>query len=60
MSDLHAHFQKMQRMATAYLEPGPYIDRVGREWRGMDDIHGFVADMIWMPDGPEQREAQRG
>lgn len=56
---LQAHFAKMQRMASAYLEPGPYIDREGREWRDLDDIHGFVADMIWMLDGPEQRKAQK-
>ena len=58
MDRLTSHFSRMQEMASRYLEPGPYIDRNGVEWEGLDDIHGFVADMIWMLDGPEQRAAQ--
>ena len=60
MSKLNDHFEAMQEMCCRYLEPnGYYIDREGTIWRG-DDVEpsAFISDMIYMLDGPEQREAQ--
>ncbi len=63
---LAAHFENMQDMARRYIEPlTAYVDRDGKR---SDDIEGekqsvrsdlFAGDMIYMLDGPEQREAQR-
>jgi hypothetical protein len=65
MSKLLHHFKTMQDMASRYLKPGPYTDREGRiaEERpegGTSDAQAylFIADMIYMLDGPEQREAE--
>lgn len=56
---LHDHCAKMQRMASAYLEPGPYRGLSGEVASlapARDKL--FIADMIYLLDGPEQREAQ--
>jgi hypothetical protein len=58
---LNAHFEKMQDMCRRYLEPnGFYVSIDGEKWEGppadLDAL--FIADMIYMLDGPEQREAQ--
>lgn len=61
MNNLRAHFKQMQQMATRYLEPnGLYIDREGRQRDSdqEDEDRGFIEDMIWMLDGPEQRAAE--
>lgn len=52
-----AHFAKMQDMARRYLEPGAYVDREGARYAGCDVEGAFIADMIHMLDGPEQRAA---
>ncbi|AYJ87628.1 hypothetical protein D3Y57_19015 [Sphingomonas paeninsulae] len=54
-----AHFAKMQDMARRYLEPAPYVDRVGHVCRNGSDaeLHAFLGDVIYMLDGPEQRVA---
>lgn len=65
MSKLHDHFEAMQAMVVRYLIPEPYTsqapgctpashdkgDTVAR-----DNL--FIADMIYMLDGPEQRAAE--
>jgi hypothetical protein len=61
MSKLNAHFEKMQGMATQYLMPATYVALYGM--MATHDDHGlrdklFIADMIYMLDGPEQRDAQ--
>lgn len=64
MSKLLEHFKRMQAMALAYILPAaPYVDRDGKrsddhggEKRGVRD-NLFANDMIYMLDGPEQREA---
>jgi hypothetical protein len=58
------HFKAMQTMCAAYIEPTPtYTSRDGRvspvgslEQQGRDRL--FIDDMVYMLDGPEQREAQ--
>lgn len=60
---LLAHFKRMQEMATMYLIPEAYTDRDGRvaEFEGEAAVlrnELFINDMIYMLDGPEQREAQ--
>lgn len=65
MNKLLEHFKAMQGMASRYLEPAPYMPSTPRE---RDDIAAvipedervgaFIADMIYMLDGPEQREAE--
>jgi hypothetical protein len=61
---LEDHFKKMQDMATRYLIPEPYVDREGNSSvvaMGSDQAvrdHLFASDMLYMLDGPEQREAQ--
>lgn len=57
-------FKAMQGMASRYLDPAVYIDRDGQTSRvaaGSDQAvrdRLFTADMLYMLDGPEQREAQ--
>jgi len=59
MNKLQAHFARMQEMASRYLEPGPYVDRDGVKWKSRAAQHvGFINDMLYSLDGPEQREAQ--
>jgi hypothetical protein len=71
MSKLLEHFKRMQDMAARYILPNevPYVDRDGKastspDVAGQNDPHGnirrklFENDMIYMLDGPEQREAQ--
>jgi hypothetical protein len=59
MSKLLEHFKRMQEAATRYLTPDGYVDREGRIYY-IDDqaARAFASDMIYMLDGPEQREAQ--
>lgn len=58
-SKLHAHFRAMQNMAAQYLEPGPYTDRDGkRHVTNQRAQEAFISDMIYMLDGPEQRDAE--
>lgn len=59
MGKLTSHFAKMQEMASRYLEPAPYTDHEGETWNASAAGYGFIKDMIWMLDGPEQREAQQ-
>lgn len=54
---LNQHFEKMQAMCVRYLVPEPYTDLQGVVW-SEDAMEGFVSDMIYMLDGPEQRAAQ--
>lgn len=58
MGRLHEHFARMQEMASRYLEPGPYVDREGVAHTTSYEADAFINDMIYMLDGPEQREAQ--
>lgn len=62
---LHAHFEKMQAMCMRYLMPEPYTDLQGEtahqaEFARAHRDRLFIGDMIYMLDGPEQREAQHG
>jgi hypothetical protein len=61
MTRLLEHFRAMQGMARAYLDPGSsYVDRTGEVGIGREgETELFAADMIYMLDGPEQREAER-
>lgn len=52
------HFKRMQDMATRYLQPEVYVDLEGREQTDSFKADAFVDDIIYMLDGPEQREAQ--
>lgn len=53
------HFKRMQEMATAFIMPEPYTDHEGTVHEDNEDrVNGFGGDMIYMLDGPEQREAQ--
>jgi hypothetical protein len=65
MNKLHAHFKRMQAMATAYITPERYTTMVpGAIPTSHDegDVEArnelFIVDMIYMLDGPEQREAE--
>lgn len=61
MKKLLGHFQAMQTKATAWLAPGSYIDLNDNEYTEADEpkkSNAFIADMIYMLDGPEQREAE--
>jgi hypothetical protein len=64
VNKLQTHFKAMQRMATRYLMPEPYADRDGQTSfvaAGSDKAvrdSMFANDMIYMLDGPEQREAE--
>lgn len=65
MSKLLDHFKAMQSMAGRYLEPGPYTPISPNNPIRPEPIadtakaqEAFVNDMIYMLDGPEQREAQ--
>jgi hypothetical protein len=61
---LLAHFRRMQEMAAQFVTPEPYQGFtpgnaqliVGDE---SVDRGVFISDMIYMLDGPEQRDAQR-
>ena len=57
---LEQHFVKMQDMVAQYLEPGSYPKDGAHCNAGDDDQKNgfFINDMIYMLDGPEQREAQ--
>lgn len=60
MTNLLEHFRKMQAMATAYLVPETYTDRDGKEQTTTGSkAFAFAGDMIYMLDGPEQREAEQ-
>lgn len=66
MTKLLDHFIRMQEMCTAYLTPEPYttmIPGATPTTHDTGDEHArdqlFIGDMIYMLDGPEQREAQR-
>lgn len=55
------HFKRMQEMATAYITPEPYQSQIAPQMlvgTAEDDRDAFVNDIIYMLDGPEQREAQ--
>jgi len=58
MTKLLEHFKRMQAMCAAYVCPEPYQPQTGMP--GTDDTRSdmFANDMIYMLDGPEQREAQ--
>lgn len=58
-ASMRAHFAKMQDMARRYLEPnGQYFNRDGMCAIGpIAEASQFMADMIHMLDGPEQRAA---
>lgn len=59
MTKLYDHFNYMTGLACAYITPEPYVDLRGM--RHDDNSAGkkeaFIHDMIYMLDGPEQREA---
>lgn len=55
---LLSHFKRMQEMATSYIQPEPYVDNEGRTHTDSFKDDAFIGDMIYMLDGPEQREAQ--
>lgn len=60
MSDCKEHLAAMQAMATNYITPEDYIDRDGKVANRYDDEAQqslFIADIIYMLDGPEQRAA---
>lgn len=57
------HFKRMQEMASDYIIPEPYISHTGAyasdhlsESEKRNSLFG--ADMVYMLDGPEQREAE--
>lgn len=55
------HFKTMQDMASRYMEPTDYVDREGKTYQDDDPAprnEAFINDMLYMLDGPEQREAQ--
>lgn len=59
---LNAHVETMQGMCSRYLEPAVY-DALNGMFATERDVAGirdklFIADMIYMLDGPEQCEAQ--
>lgn len=54
---LSDHFREMQGMCSRFLQPEPYTDREGVVWSAAAP-EGFLGDIIWMLDGPEQRAAQ--
>lgn len=60
MITLKQHFEKMQDMSRRYIEPIDYVDRDGyiSGNSSSEERHAFLGDIIYMLDGPEQREAQ--
>jgi hypothetical protein len=64
VSKLLEHFKRMQEMATRYITPEPYETGVPEHGQLVGRCQGeakdwlFASDMIYMLDGPEQREAQ--
>lgn len=58
VNGLNKHIETMQDRARSYLEPGVYVDRAGGELTDSYQADGFIDDMIYLLDGPEQREAQ--
>ncbi len=65
MNKLLEHFKRMQECVSAYIEPAPYVARTGdtagetatlaqSNYRNML----FMDDIIYLADGPEQREAE--
>lgn len=61
MRKLLAHLEAMQIMATAYICPLQYRDRNGLAAINHDEANKlFANDMVYMLDGPEQREAYKG
>jgi hypothetical protein len=60
MSKLREHFNEMQKLAERYLHPGGYVSRDGRRFVDPDQAaRVFASDVIYMLDGPEEREALR-
>lgn len=59
---LNAHVERMQQIVVGYLVPEPYMATNGMMASAKDDQTMrdklFISDMIYMLDGPEQREAQ--
>ena len=58
MNKLIEHFKRMQECAARYLEPELYADLQGKKHGFETEQNAFIDDMIYMLDGPEQREAQ--
>jgi hypothetical protein len=59
MSKLLQHFKWMQDRAASFIEPGPYADLDGNSFdTDVGQRIAFAGDMIYMLDGPEQREAE--
>lgn len=56
------HIEAMQGAMTSYIAPGPYQEFSGSASAAEGDQEAqdalFIGDMIYMLDGPEQREAQ--
>lgn len=59
-SKLSEHFAKMQDMVARYLAPEPYVGHDSVTANALSPLRDdlFIDDMIYMLDGPEQREAQ--
>jgi hypothetical protein len=59
---LLAHFKRMQVQVASYLEPAQYVPFHGGpcqlNMNAAEEKGRFIEDMIYMLDGPEQREAQ--
>jgi hypothetical protein len=59
MNKLQALVKTMQRRATAFLVPEDYQDRNGVIWSDEKNrMNAFINDIIYLLDGPEQREAE--
>lgn len=61
LEKLHNHFKAMQAKAAEYLEPDIYVPRVGAHAvyeHGPQRDRLFADDMLYMLEGPEQREAE--
>lgn len=62
MTKLLEHIKAMQAKATQFLTPETYVDRGGK--KADDDSPNylrpelFINDILYMLDGPEQREAE--
>lgn len=62
MSKLLDHFKRMQAQVVSYLQPAQYTPFHGGpcklDMNAAEEKGRFLDDMIYMLDGPEQREAQ--
>lgn len=61
LEKLRNHFKAMQAKAAEYLEPDIYVPHVGTHAvydQGPNRDRLFANDMLYMLDGPEQREAE--